>query len=96
MLRPSALLEVEVASGRRLVNGREPDLALLLRYDSGPALLVVVEAKYLSGMSDYESDAPEGEDAPTGDQILDQVRGMEKMSSHELLEWFEEDAVSPG
>ena len=95
MLRPSALLEIEVCFWPRLVNGREPDLALLLRYDSGPALLVLVEAKYLSGMSDYESDASEGEDVPTGDQVLDQVQGMEKMSPHELLEWFEEDAAPP-
>ena len=95
MLRPSALLGVEVCFWPRLVNGREPDLALQLLYDSGPALLVLVEAKYLSGMSDYESDAPEGEDVLTGDQILDQVWGMERMSPHELLEWFEEDAVSP-
>jgi len=95
VLRPSALLEVEYRFWPRLSNGREPDLALLLRYDSGPAVLVVVEAKYLSGMSDYESDAPQDEDARTGNQILDQIRGMEKMSSHELLEWFGDDTVSP-
>ena len=77
-----------------LTNGREPDLALLLRYDDGSALLVLIEAKYMSGMSDYHRDAPESEDALTGDQILDQVRGMEKMSRPELLEWFEDDGVS--
>lgn len=95
VLRPSALLEVEYRFWPRLTNGREPDLALHLRYDSGPAVLMVVEAKYLSGMSDYESDAPEVEDARTGNQIVDQVRGMEMMSSDELLGWFGDDAVLP-
>ncbi|NLE95712.1 MAG: hypothetical protein GX600_08545 [Dehalococcoidia bacterium] len=95
VLRPSALLEIEHRFWPRLNNGREPDLALLLWYDSGPAVLAVVEAKYLSGMSDYENGAPENEDALTGDQILDQVQGIETMSPHALLEWFEDESVSP-
>lgn len=95
VLRPAALFEVEYRFWPRLSNGREPDLALLLRYEDGSTLLVLVEAKYLSGMSDYEGDASEGADALTGDQILDQVRGMEKMSRRELLEWFADDGAAP-
>jgi len=95
VLRPADLQEVEYGFWPTLTNGREPDLALLLRYDSGPALLIVVEAKYLSGMSDWEGNAPDDEDTLTGVQILDQVRGMTRMSPEELLAWFEEDGGSP-
>ena len=95
VLRPFALPEVKCCFWPGLTNGREPDLALLLNYDSGPSLLVLVEAKYRSGMSDDESDVPESEDGRMGDQILNQVRGMEMMSSHELLDWFDEGVVSP-
>jgi hypothetical protein len=95
VLRGSSLVDIQYRFWPRLTNGREPDLALLVLYEDGPGLLVVIETKYLSGMSDYESDAPEGEDALTGNQILDQVRGMEKMAPTELLAWFEEDGLSP-
>ncbi|MGH7136841.1 MAG: hypothetical protein ACREHD_13965, partial [Pirellulales bacterium] len=56
----------------KLPNGREPDLILLFNYD-GTAVLIVVEAKYLSGMSDFEA-ANQSDNVLTGNQIVDQVK----------------------
>jgi hypothetical protein len=54
---------------------REPDLALLILYQDRPALLALVEVKYLSGMSDWEPDERVDEYGRTGNQIADQIKG---------------------
>jgi hypothetical protein len=71
-----------------LINKREPDLAMLIEFDFGNKLLVVVEAKYLSGTSDFEIDEKNEETELTGNQLSDQVNGLSVMNSEELLQWF--------
>ena len=71
-----------------LTNKREPDLAMLIEFDSGNQLLVVVEAKYFSGTSDFEVDEAHEEKDLTGNQLADQVKGLNAMTSKELLQLF--------
>ena len=72
-----------------LTNGREPDLALLITIESHKFLLIVVEAKYLSGTSDWDDEEWAEQLDLTGSQLADQVSGLYKMSEKELLQWFD-------
>ena len=71
-----------------LKNNREPDLAMLIGFDSGHQLLALVEAKYFSGTSDFEVDETRGETDLSGNQIADQVNGLNAMTHGELLPLF--------
>jgi hypothetical protein len=55
-----------------LKNGREPDLLLEVVCMDGEIDLIMIEAKYLSGPSDFELQ-PEIETSTTGNQIADQI-----------------------
>jgi hypothetical protein len=95
-LQSSQIVQVGFSFWPRLRNNREPDVALLFHFDSGAPVLVVVEAKYFSGTSDWEGDEEDGESDPfslTGNQIADQVRGLEQMSAQALLDWFEPSMI---
>ncbi len=72
-----------------LSNGREPDLALLVMVEGRDYLLIVVEAKYFSGTSDWEDEEWGEQHDLTGSQLADQVLGLYKMSEKELFQWFE-------
>jgi hypothetical protein len=72
-----------------LNNGREPDLALLVMLEKRSFLLVVVEAKYFSGTSDWDDEEWAEQHDLTGSQLTDQVLGLYKMSEKELLHWFD-------
>ena len=73
----------------RLKNNREPDLALLFCFETGNILLILVEAKYLSGTSDWESDEEVNPLGLTGNQIADQVQGIKAMGERDIFKWFE-------
>ena len=77
-----------------LPNGREPDVALLLELEDAITFLVLVEAKYLAGTSDYEA-AAASDDALTGNQIADQVRALSKLSPDDIGRLFGIDDPSP-
>jgi len=72
-----------------LSNGREPDLALLVMFEKQDYLLIVVEAKYFSGTSDWDDEEWGEQHDLTGSQLADQVLGLHKMSEKELFQWFE-------
>ena len=73
----------------RLKNNREPDLALLICFETGNFLLILVEAKYFSGTSDWESDEEVNPLGLTGNQIADQVQGIKAMAERDIFKWFE-------
>jgi hypothetical protein len=77
----------------KLSNHRESDLALLIEADR--SLLILVEAKYLSGMSDWEGDAETDEYGRTGNQIADQVCSLATMSDQQILAWFTDESGVP-
>jgi len=56
-----------------LSNGREPDLALLVMFEGQDFLLIVVEAKYFSGTSDWDNEEWGKQHNLTGSQLVDQV-----------------------
>jgi len=72
-----------------LKNRLEPDVAILVTFEEGDALLILVEAKYQSGVGDWAGDEQPGPQGLTGNQIADQMRGLEQMSVRGLREWFE-------
>jgi len=72
-----------------LSNGREPDLALLVVFEGRDLLLIVVEAKYFSGTSDWDDEEWGEQHDLTGSQLVDQVLGLYKMSEKELFQWFD-------
>lgn len=83
------ILSIKFKFWPTLTNNREPDLALLIEFNMGNTLLIVVEAKYLSGTSDFEI-GEEIKDADlTGNQLADQVIGLNAMAPKEFLKWFE-------
>lgn len=73
----------------RMANGRQPDVALLFEFAEEDPLLIVVEAKYMSGARDWSDDGERGRAGLTGNQIADQVRGLSEMTAQELGHWFE-------
>jgi hypothetical protein len=83
------ITRVEYRFWPKLKNKREPDLALLFCFDSESALLILIEAKYFSGTSDWDVDEETNPYGITGSQIADQVRGLDEMSKEEVLQWFE-------
>jgi hypothetical protein len=58
-----------------LKNGREPDLLLEIVCKDGEIDLIMIEAKYLSGPSDFELQS-DNEASITGNQIADQINGF--------------------
>jgi hypothetical protein len=83
------IIDVEFSFWPKLKNGREPDLALLFQFDTEDPLLVLIEAKYFSGTSDWEEADSVVATELTGNQIADQVLGLRSMSEKECLEWFQ-------
>jgi hypothetical protein len=71
----------------RLKNNREPDLALLILYEDRTPLMLLIEVKYLSGMSDWDLDGLD-EQGRSGSQLVDQIAGLDEMNDTELLGWF--------
>jgi hypothetical protein len=71
-----------------LSNNREPDVALLLGFEGAGPVLILVEAKYYSGTSDWEGEQEDDPYALTGNQIVDQVRGLKQMTAQGLASWF--------
>ena len=80
---------VDYAFWPTLKNKREPDVALLFRIEERYPVVVLVEAKYMSGTSDWEGEEDADPWALTGNQIADQVRGLHQMAAEEVLTWFE-------
>lgn len=72
-----------------LPNGREPDVALLFFFNSGLPLLIVVEAKYFSGTSDWDDKEKNELLGVTGNQIADQVLSLGRMTIDKIAKWFE-------
>lgn len=80
--------KVDYSFWPKLKNKREPDVALLLRFDNSMPLLILIEAKYFSGTSDWEESSESSPYGLTGNQIADQVQGLSDMSEEDLLKWF--------
>lgn len=79
-LIPLANLEsIHFAFWPRLPNQREPDVVLLFEYSSSCSLLLV-EAKYFSGTSDFETEEDVDHFGRTGNQIADQINGLASVS----------------
>ena len=87
-LAHSTIRHIAYSFWPRLKNNREPDVALLFCFDSETPLLILVEAKYLSGTSDWQQDEELDPCEPTGNQIADQVRGLKQMTAQNLAKWF--------
>jgi len=86
-----SIIDIEYSFWPELANKREPDVALLLCFDSEDYLLVLIEAKYFSGTSNWEGDQDTDQYGRTGNQIVDQVIGLDDMSNEDLLKkWFPE------
>ena len=56
-----------------LKNGREPDLLIAIHEKGGSVALMMIEAKYLSGPSNFDIDCEFTVAEVTGDQIADQI-----------------------
>src|SRR5215471_15273806 len=94
ILPPANVENVTFAFWPALRNGREPDVALFIEMRDSPPIVALVEAKYLSGPSDFE--APDGGDerGRTGNQIADQVKGLSETRLEEFAQWF--GVATPG
>jgi hypothetical protein len=88
LLASDAIERVEIAFWPTLPNGREPDVALLIQHRDHFSELVVVEAKYLSGTSDFAVAEGIDDRGRTGNQIADQLRGMAALTEDEIATWF--------
>jgi hypothetical protein len=60
----------------RLKNGCEPDLLIGIETKTGDLFLLMIEAKYLSGASDFEMDFENSRPERSGNQIADQVNSF--------------------
>ncbi len=89
IMPPTEVAKVAFAFWPMLGNGREPDVALFMEVKESSPLVMLVEAKYLSGPSDFE--VPDGEDerGRTGNQIADQVKGLDETRLEEFARWFD-------
>ena len=72
----------------RLKNNREPDLAICVVNKDSTILIVMIEAKYFSGMNDWDDDGLAGSLGLSGNQIADQIAGLHSISNDELNKWF--------
>lgn len=93
-LSKSKITHIEYKFWPRLKNGREPDLALLVSFDLEDYLLILIEAKYFSGTSDWEVDEETEPFGLTGNQIADQINGLKNMLPMDLFKWFESTSDS--
>jgi hypothetical protein len=79
---------------------RQPDLALVLELEKEP-FLIVVEAKYLSGTSDYppeeqaEDTPPTDHPADTGNQLAEQMKSLAKLSDNDIRKMMDCDEELP-
>ncbi len=64
-----------------LKKGREPDLIMAIHEKTGEITLVMIEAKYLSGPSNYEIEGEYTIAGVTGDQIADQINDFSDSSN---------------
>jgi hypothetical protein len=94
-LLKSKIVDIKYSFWPKLANNREPDVALLLCFDSDEYLLVLIEAKYFSGTSNWEGDQDDDQYGRTGNQIADQVTGLIHMYNEDLLKWFPETTYHP-
>lgn len=98
-LPPRTISSAEIRSTRfafwpTLPNRREPDVALLLDLADGTSYLVIIEAKYLSGTSDFE--VPEtSEDGRTGNQVADQIKALAELSRDDVRSMFRVGTIPP-
>ena len=83
------ITHIEYSFWPKLKNNREPDLALLFCFDLYKPLLILIEAKYFSGTSDWEMSEQDNSSILTGNQLADQVLGIENMTDVEVLQWFQ-------
>lgn len=83
------IIQVAYSFWPTLKNNRVPDLALLFSFGSGDFLLILIEAKYFSGTSDWKVDEETNPYGLTGNQIADQVQGLFDMLEEDLLAWFQ-------
>lgn len=79
---------VHVSFWPRLPNGREPDVALLVELSNESSVVVIVEAKYLSGTSDFVPEELTEHYRLTGNQIADQVHGLAAVGVEQVRDWF--------
>jgi hypothetical protein len=88
LLPGSEFQAVSFAFWPKLANARELDVALFIDYTTGSPVLVLVEAKYLSGTSDFA--APESGDdyGRTGNQLADQILGLVGLRPTDVQAWF--------
>jgi len=84
----SEIKSFEYSFWPRLKNNREPDLAMCVVNKDSTILIVLIEAKYFSGMSDWENDSFAGPLGLSGNQIADQISGLNSISNDELNKWF--------
>ena len=94
-LLKSKIVDIKYSFWPKLANNREPDVALLLCFDSDEYLLVLIEAKYFSGTSNWEGDQDDDQYGRTGNQIADQVTGLIDMYNEDLPRWFPEITYHP-
>lgn len=88
-LDPERIAYADYSFWPTLENNLEPDVSILLWFDEGDALLILIEAKYLSGVGDWAENGQASLYSLTGNQIADQVRGLKQMSVKGLLGWFD-------
>lgn len=90
-LGASPLHDISFSFWPRLPNGREPDLALLFASEDGSQHVLLIEVKYLSGMSNLSlevADNDSGVRELTGNQIIDQMVGFSVASQGTADNWF--------
>lgn len=93
--RSAKIIQITYSFWPTLKNNRVPDLALLFSFDSGDFLLILIEAKYFSGTSDWKVAEETNPYRLTGNQIADEVLGLYEMSREDLLKWFQLPEATP-
>jgi hypothetical protein len=87
MMSPEDVIGIHIAFWPALPNRREPDVVVLVSRRHSDPLLLCIEVKYLSGMSDFEVNEAD-ERQLTGNQIADQVQGLTHLTPHITEQWF--------
>jgi len=84
----SEIKSIEYTFWPKLPNNREPDLAMCIENKDDTILIILIEAKYFSGTSDWEDDILAENLGLSGNQVADQLAGFHSMSNRELSKWF--------
>ncbi len=72
-----------------LINGREPDVALCFELINHSYSILVIEIKYLSGLSNYSVEEAIDDPDRSGHQLVNQLQGITATDPCELLRsWF--------